>query len=750
MSKRKKENTKQNVFKSLAASVAICITLVGALLFYSNILEKNLYSDSISKLSEISEQNVKILNSQINSQMESMTEISARIAVPSNWDIDYTMYTLNKVMERYPFKRMGIIFPDGTSYVTNGETYVIPEEQFEYIESAFEGENVISNIASDAFDGDKIISLQVPVYKDSEIVAVLTASYEPEILQEMLSVSFFNGQGYSYIVRSTGDIVADSSHPTSFQNVVNIFTSLNESNESNASVSEEMKNHMQLNENGYINFTNDVNKYMYYSSVGINDWYLLSVIPTSVIDSTRSDIMNSTYILCLAIILIFVIIVLYSVNLERKKRSELQQILYVDPITQGYSFQRFCIEAKQHLEKDDRQAAVIVLDIEKFKVINEMFGYEEGDRVLQYIWSLLREWVRDDEIYSRWIADRFNILAYYESEDELIERLNALAADIMNNRTEKRNGFIIRPVIGVYRVINRTLDIQTMQNYASIAHSTIKGGSGSGCIAFYDEEYKNTILNNKILEDQLVTALEKEEFVVFYQPKYDTVSKELVGAEALVRWKKPDGTYIPPYKFIPTAEKNGFIIKLDKYVFNRVCQDQRRWLEEGKRVVPVSVNLSRQHLYNSEFINDYSNMVEKSGVPIDKLELEITESAMFENQDEFLSIIDRLHGIGFRILMDDFGTGYSSLMMLKSIPIDVMKLDKSFVDDYNNEKGEKIISSVTQLAKSMHIEVTAEGVETEEQYEFMKNLGCDNIQGFYFARPMPQEDFDALLEKKSS
>ncbi len=741
----KRGKTKNSFILRIFYVAVLCILLIAAMLFYSNTLKDNLYSDSVEKLSEISEQNVKVLNTQINGQLESMTEVAARIAVPTNWDIDYTMFTLNKVMNRYPFKRMGIIFSDGKAYISSGEEYTMSEHDMEYIDDSFNGEIIISNTTVDAFDGSKIISLQVPVYKDDEVAAVLTASYETEVLQEMLSVSFFGGQGYSYIVRANGNVIADSNFPTSFKNTENIFDSLSAADSSNAAAVEKMKYNMQFNEDGYIRFKNNVNFYMYYSSVGINDWYLLSVIPASVIDSTRSDIMFSTYLLCAAVGAIFIVVAIFFIRFERKKRRELQDILYVDPITNGYSFQRFCVEAKERLAQDDRPAAIIVLDIEKFKVINEMFGYDEGDKVLRYIWSLLQKWVREGEIYSRWIADRFNILAYYNSEEELLKRLNALAADIMNDRTERRQGFVIRPVIGVYRVIDRELDIQSMQNYASIAHSTIKGDASSGCVAFYNEEYRNTILNNKILEDQLVNAYEKKEFVVFYQPKYDAVTKKLVGAEALVRWKKPDGTYIPPFKFIPVAEKNGFIINLDQYVFKMVCEDQRRWLDEGKNIVPVSVNLSRQHLYTPKFIDDYSKIVEKSGVPIDKLELEITESAMYENQEEFLAIIDRLHGIGFRILMDDFGTGYSSLMMLKSIPIDVMKLDKSFVDDYNDEKGEKIISSVTQLAKSMQIEVTAEGVETEEQYEFMKNLGCDNIQGFYFAKPMPREDFDSLL-----
>lgn len=741
----KKAHSSFMIVLNVAITVLLCISLIGALLFYSHTLETSLYKDNLDKLNEISNRNVKVLTTQINGQTNAMTEVAARIAVPTDWNIDYTIYTLNKVMERYPFKRMGLVFPDGTAYISSGEEYKINEKDLKFIYGVFNGETTISNTTTDAFDGSKIITIHVPVYKGDEIVAMLTASYESAVLQEMLNVSFFDGRGYSYIVRANGNIIADSTAETSFVNVKNIFDSMLYASPHNNAPVEQMKNDMSAGNDGNISFENTGNYYMCYSSVGINDWYLLSVIPSSVIDSSRQRIMLSTYILCTVICVIFIIIIINFTKRERKKKLQLQKILYVDPITNGYSFQRFCMEAKELLHKDERNAALIVLDIEKFKVINEMFGYDEGDRVLKHIWTVLQRWVKEGEIYSRWIADRFNILAFYNDEDELNVRLNRLADEIVNDRTERRNGFILRPVIGVYRIIDRELDIQSMQNNAAIAHSTIKGDSHGSCVAFYNEEYKEEILSNKILEDQLVQAYDKKKFVVFYQPKYDAATQKLVGAEALVRWKQDDGSYIPPFKFIPTAEKNGFIIKLDKYVFKRVCEDQKRWLDEGRKIVPISVNLSRQHLYNPKLVEEYQKMVVKSGVPIDKLELEITESALFENHDEFLTIINKLRNVGFRILMDDFGTGYSSLMMLKSIPIDVMKLDKSFVDDYSDAKGKKIISSVTQLAKSMMIEVTAEGVETEAQYEFMRSLGCDMIQGYYFAKPMPVEEFDKLL-----
>lgn len=173
---------------------------------------------------------------------------------------------------------------------------------------------------------------------------------------------------------------------------------------------------------------------------------------------------------------------------------------------------------------------------------------------------------------------------------------------------------------------------------------------------------------------------------------------------------------------------------------------QKRWIEKGLKVVPVSVNLSRRHLNNPEFVDEYKEILDEVGVPIECVQLEITESAMFEKQEEFIKLMERLHEIGFAILMDDFGTGYSSLTMLKQIPVDVMKLDKSFVDDYDDTKGEQIIRCVTKMAQNLDISITAEGVETEAQYIFLREIGCDVIQGYYFAKPMPEADYEKCME----
>lgn len=443
-----------------------------------------------------------------------------------------------------------------------------------------------------------------------------------------------------------------------------------------------------------------------------------------------------------------VLFMLYLARSNKKKREMFDRILYVDQLTGGMSYTKFSIEAKLSLMKNDKNAAYAVFDLDNFKLIGEVYGNDRGDEILRYVYRIIEKCASSDSLYARRTADRFVLLLYYDTREELNERLLNLCRTLQKEQPDMEGGYIIKPSIGVYLIENHNEDIQRMQNLASIARASIKHKYDE-FISYYKDIYRDTMLYNKKLENQMEIADKNHEFVPFFQPKYNTITQKITGAEALIRWIKPDGTVVSPSVFIPLAESNSFVVKLDRQMFEMVCSRQKQLIDEGYKPVPISVNLSRQVLYDKTFIDIYEEIMKKYGVTTDLVELEITESALFENQDEFKSIIDELHKRGFKILMDDFGVGYSSMMMLKSIHIDKMKLDKSFVDDYNDKRGSKIIVSVIELARSLNIPVTAEGVETGEQYEFFKKLNCDSIQGYYFAKPMPFEEYrDRLSEFK--
>lgn len=338
----------------------------------------------------------------------------------------------------------------------------------------------------------------------------------------------------------------------------------------------------------------------------------------------------------------------------------------------------------------------------------------------------------------------FIFLLHFDTRDELLRRINDLCLHLSHYHTRTGQVYKLALSLWIYEVDGETDDIVSMADRAYIARQTIKN-KGDTAWAFYDGAVRNKLLHEKEIESQMEKALLDGEFIAYYQPKYSTAEQKLIGAEALVRWQRSDGSIVSPSEFIPLFERNGFITKLDRYMFHNVCKQQMLWLQQGLKPLPVSVNMSRMCLYDPHLVDEYIEVLEESGLPPGYVEIELTESAIFENTEVMNGVIEALHKAGFKVLMDDFGTGYSSMVMLKDVNIDVLKLDKSFVDDIGDERSEKIISNIIYLAHSLQIEVIAEGVETEVQFVFLQSVGCDYIQGYYFGRPQPAAIFGELL-----
>jgi len=265
----------------------------------------------------------------------------------------------------------------------------------------------------------------------------------------------------------------------------------------------------------------------------------------------------------------------------------------------------------------------------------------------------------------------------------------------------------------------------------------------------YDGSMWDEMLDEQNIMNALDSAMDNNEFSLLLQPKYELKNETVIGSEALVRWVTKEGENIPPSKFIPIFEKNGSIYELDKFMWESVCQQLRKWLDEGKAVKPVSVNVSRIDLYDPELVNVLVRIVNKYKIPKELFELEITESAYTGDPQMIMSVVDNLQREGFRILMDDFGSGYSSLNMLKDIYIDVLKIDMGFLQRTDRTgRGNNILAAVVYMADKLKLPTIAEGVETKEQVDFLKSIGCNWAQGFYFSQPISAEEFSQLLENK--
>ncbi|MGN1120448.1 MAG: putative bifunctional diguanylate cyclase/phosphodiesterase, partial [Oscillospiraceae bacterium] len=342
------------------------------------------------------------------------------------------------------------------------------------------------------------------------------------------------------------------------------------------------------------------------------------------------------------------------------------------------------------------------------------------------------------EVCARVEKAEFVLVLRGKDEEELRTRVYELTAKI-NSGVDAHH---LTWHAGIYCPKRTETDIVRGYHYAAAARATIDGQDSTGVAIFTQSMLDEQIWEHKV-EERMEQALADEEFEVYLQPKYNPVTSELSGAEALIRWISPTDGFISPGRFIPIFEKNGFITKIDDYMISHAAAQQAKWIAEGKTVVPVSVNVSRAHFAQPNLAEHIRSLVDRYGIPHNVIEIELTESAFFDDKAALLSTVNRLKEYGFEISMDDFGAGYSSLNSLKDLPLDVLKLDAEFFrGEEDAERGKLVVSEAIKLAKSLDMRVVAEGVEKKEQVDFLAGQGCDMIQGFFFAKPMPIDEFE--------
>ncbi|MBD5383545.1 MAG: EAL domain-containing protein [Ruminococcaceae bacterium] len=442
------------------------------------------------------------------------------------------------------------------------------------------------------------------------------------------------------------------------------------------------------------------------------------------------------------------LLVLFIVLTTIKSR----RLAEIDTLTGGRTKRRYLIDSEKVVRKSSPDKwAVIVFDIDKFKFINDRLGYDEGNRMLERLYKTVSDHLETYEVYARISDDNFACTVKNGSDSELENRLNNIFTEF-----ERRNSlFVSYPVLfsaGVCRLgqcVDRydMVDFNAAIDRCNIAKKTIKGRH-SNAIAFYDGKIRDNALREKDFENVMPTALKEREFMCYIQPKYGTNSRHIEGGEALIRWNSKEFGFVFPDQFIPISEKNGFVVELDFFILEEVCKAMRRWLDKGLTPVVISVNQSRLHLNNDDYIWRLREIVDKYNIPYEYIELELTESVFTENADLMLKTMQKLHEIGFKLSIDDFGSGYSSLNMLKDIPADVVKIDREFFNGtVNSQKGRAVISTVVDLAKNLDMQVISEGVETIEQVDFLQDIECHMVQGYYFAKPMPIKEFEDLWAK---
>ncbi|MCR4739351.1 MAG: EAL domain-containing protein [Lachnospiraceae bacterium] len=416
----------------------------------------------------------------------------------------------------------------------------------------------------------------------------------------------------------------------------------------------------------------------------------------------------------------------------------------LDPMTGIYSRETFFEKAEKLVRENPADRYVLtVWDIDRFKAINEMFGLSSGDRLILQFARFLKDSLPEGTLYGRNESDRFVTLATEEAQRRIEADIDAL----LEGRKEWHSlNCTVQFHVGMYRLDPGEYDIGVACDRAMMALDSIKNNY------IYRRRYFTGEMREKLLLEQEIVrnseeALAGREFVIVYQPIVDTATREITAAEALVRWKKKDGGFVSPGDFIPIFEKNGFVTKIDMFVWEEVCAFQASRIKENLRTVPVSVNLSRMDFYDPRIFEKLDELTQKYALGPEMIKVEVTESAYIENTNLLLKSIHKFRKAGYKVMMDDFGSGFSSLNMLKDFEVDTLKIDMKFMDTIDtSERAGNIIYSVVRMAKAIDMQTVAEGVETAAQYEMLKSMDCDCIQGYFFYKPMPSAEFSEKLE----
>lgn len=745
------------VFLSIVIASVIIICDIGI-----NSLEKGIKLENKKYVDELTKSVADSFNKRIENNINALEIIAMEIGKGSQ-RVD--LESLNKSSEIMEYEHIYILYPNGM--LTNGDIEIPLYEDLPEIMEVFEGKNIITresmkHLGNDGnYEVNNGFTFAVPVYDgNGQVVKAVVACTNADWNKDLSSQSYFDGAVYFHIIDTKGNYVIQANNAYSQElfesDKFKIYSNIYEVIENNVILRdgftlEDYKRAVEQKEKYVISFcfrADNLPRLAELYPLEYGDLLLILSVAGNATTLHMTNIMQTIVILNIVIVAFFVLLSLVLFLVYKNSRS----MALEDSITKGYSNLRFQIEAKEKIEKSPADTyAFLSVNIDRFKIINDMFGTEKGDETLKFVHDKIKQHLKNEELICRSSSDNFDVLIKNRTDSEILKFLSEIVEDIvkvLNEKPENKN-YLLSLSVGVYHIDDTSIPIVNIRDRAIIARKKnsdyiVKHICSCG---FYSDEERERLREEKEMENKMESALINNEFVVYLQPKVNFKDGKFAGAEALVRWFDKDKGMIPPDKFISFFEKNGFINKLDIYVFEQTCKYIRKWIDAGVEPVPVSINLSRAHLENKDFLKPYVEIQKKYNIPSKLLELELTENLLLENPKEVMDAIKKIHQAGFLCSLDDFGSGYSSLNILKDLDVDIIKLDRAFFrsPDVVEPKEKIIVGEVVSMARQLGMMTVSEGVETEAHVNFLKEIDCDKGQGYFFSRPISEEDFEVLV-----
>ncbi len=738
------------------SAIVLCgvFLAVSALFLFSTLRQSQ--QEALRYLTDAANQSQTAVTTQLEGDFQTLEGIAICLGDAGISDPGQLSRLLEKINDHNSFLRMGLAGIDGIADLVDMDGRHYPDQDFSatpFFQTALSGSRVVSRTIPDIVDPEHYVNYYAVPVRDrgDELAGVLCAVGSADSLREIVDAPLLGGRGVADLVDADGTLAIRSlgSHipvdalaePFALMGVP-------------ASEQARIRAALAAEEGTSFTFTLEGAEYLaVLDPVGISGWSLLATAPRSALQAQYSRTLLGAALLVVLACAIFALLLFQQRRIMAVSQQELIRLAYTDGLTGCWNYPKFLEAAPGFLRGDGHKYfAVWYCDLKKFKYFNDVFGYHTGDDALRHLACLLEQAVAGRGLFCRVSADNFAGILAYDSPGEpeawfarLVEGLHrpAPAKDLHDAYTELSLGF--------YAVTPQEweLSVNDMVNRANMAQKSVKPQPGSRCAWFTQTLREQSLLETE-LESEGRAALERGEFLLYLQPKVDIQNGDrITGAECLVRWRHPEKGLIPPGQFIPIFEDSGLIVDLDRYMFDAACRWYRAHMDRGGPPVSLAVNVSRLGLLREDLVSHYAAVKERWGIPDGVLELEFTESVFLGDDGTFLATVQALQAKGFICSMDDFGSGYSSLNLLKNLPINILKLDILFFQNSVDQQRERVvISHVINMARELSIRIVAEGVEDRETVEFLRQAGCDVIQGYIFARPMPSGAFERLLDER--
>ncbi|WP_373598186.1 bifunctional diguanylate cyclase/phosphodiesterase [Paraclostridium bifermentans] len=717
---------KHLVLKRLRGIMVISIISI----IFITVVRTNLYSEIKETIEGINKQISDKISNDIKTNIEKLDYINEYINYNFNkekdsYDEEEFLSDINNINKGSLFKYIGVVNKDGYLSIGNNKQVYVGDR--EYFKKAINGEYYISKIDENRLNLEEDIVYSRPLIIDNNVQGAIIGFESKQKLQNNLINNVFSGNINVDVFDNEGNVVLES------KGLEKIYREyIDKENIENDSHNVQI---FKVEKEPYITVYDEIND---------SNWYVVSAAP---LNEVFKGTQKAIQIFNIAILLILILYVIIASIKDIRERKKLKTMSEIDNLTNLRNLSKFKKDCKEIISKKakDENYVVLVFDIKNFNIINDMLGHDNGDKVLQDIADNIRD-IEFENISGRIGEDIFTLFFKEKCKNDLDEKVRYLNKYIVKYRCIESN-LEIRLNIGVFELKGEDNEIGKAIENANAARLESKLNSDYSYY-LYDDKLACKIKQKIIVEKDLKNAIKNNEIQLVYQPKVSLENKKIVSAEALIRWKHEKFGYISPAIFIPIAEKNGDINLIGRWVIEEVCKEIKLCIETNEKIVPISVNLSKEELYQTDISNFIKETIEKYDIPAQLLEIEVTETSALNDVEHINKVIKEIKNFGVKISMDDFGTGTSTLCNLKTIEIDTLKIDRSMSTDLEtNKKTKSLLKAIINLAKEYNFDVVCEGIENTNQVEILELLNCDMIQGYVYYKPLELKEFKKILKE---